>query len=469
MVANKLYNSLFFADMLTAPVAAFLMKVITVQAWSNISYINIDMPIPHKYNESFYIIDCFKSDVAKDPDEGHLNTFIITGALQCWLYCKSNFKCQSLSFDILSSTCSLFNGDINIMSNHEVENGISVTLEKACLELSKKEFPGEKEHGVEFLSISGMGFLIEKAMVQISSCLAKGNSLETEADVSYSLIWRPCEEGSKWVMKETKHQLQGFKLEGVVDLYQISPADELDLCLDVTVAKNGLNTAILTTCRRVLHNKEDRQLIFMINKPSIPAMNQYSIYSTPGDEKSLDILFTGTDWTKSTKSLDGVVFRGPSFHQEEQLSCSLSQFSIPHGVMRNKENVPYVLAGSQVEIQCDQGYGVNKRSNYTSMQTVVCSEDAKPQPCTRIISNKPCRVRNKENGKENLYHLFLTVGIVSTIIAVMLLVMLLKKRRQQKNTETEDLGKARESVVTMVSRLDGVSGCTADFETNTPT
>ena len=329
------------------------------------------------------------------------------------------------------------------MSNREVENDISVTLEKACLELSKKEFPGEKEHGVEFLSISGMGFLIEKAMVQISTCLAKGNSLETEADVSYSLIWRPCEEGSKWFLK-------GFHLEGV-DLYQISPADELDLCLDVPVAKNGLKTAILTTCRRVLHEKEDRQLIFVTKQISRSDLNQYSIYSTPGDEKSLDILFTGTDWTKSTKSLDGVVFRGPSFHQEEQLSCSLSQFSIPHGVMRNKENVPYVLAGSQVEIQCDQGYGVNKRSNYTSMQTVVCSEDAKPQPCTRIISTKPGRVRNKESGKEDLYHLFLTVGIVSTIIAVMLLVMLLKKRRQQKNTETEDLGKARESVVTVVS------------------
>jgi len=259
-------------------------------------------------------------------------------------------------------------------------------------------------------------------------------------------MWAPCTEGRKWVLKE----LEDRELEAEEDdVYQLSPADELELCLDVL--QDGMSRrAILSTCRNVSDKEEDPQLIFVRSELSISYQDVYSILSKFGGKYSGDPIFTGKGVINYAKSFYGVSFREPSFYEQEGTSpCPLSQFSTPHGVMRNKENVPYVLAGSQVEIQCDQGYGVNKRSNYTSMQTVVCSEDAKPQPCTRIISTKPGRVRNKESGKEDLYHLFLTVGIVSTIIAVMLLVMLLKKRRQQKNTETEDLGKAGKSETTV--------------------
>ena len=442
--ASKLYNYLFFADMSTALVATFLIKVVTVQAWSNIPsevplkpYSSPPDPSEPANNEELDFMPCFSIDIPKDPDKGHLNTFSTTGALQCWLYCKSNFKCFSLSFEILSSTCSLFDGD-SIMSNREVEKGFSITLEKHCMEMSKKTSLGASITDIIYLSISGVGFLIEQALYQIT-CLTKGKSLRTkpEDDVSYRLKWKPCKEGSKWVLKDPVRQ--DLEVEGV-DLYQISPADELDLCLEVLVAEDGLKMAILSTCRSLLPEEEDPQLFFVRIEQTIIDQDLHSIFSRPGSEKFFDILFTGKDFNYLANSLFGISFREPSFYEQEgKSSCPLSQFSTPHGVMRNKENVPFVLPGSQVEIQCDQGYGVKNR-NYTPTQTLVCSEDAKPQLCT-----KSSRVRNKENGKEDLCHFFLTVGIVSTIIAVMLLVMLLKKKGQQKKTDTEDLGKVEES------------------------
>ena len=448
--------------MSTAFLAIFLLKMITAEDWGNTPTgvsLKPHFPPPNPSqppdNEEPDVNECFETDHVYRTNKGLLKTFSTSGALQCWQYCKYTFKCRVLSFEIVNSTCSLFS--IDAKSRAKVDKGSSVIIYRHCMEFSKVESLGASIKDIIRLSQSRVGFLIEQAVSQIT-CLTKGKSLKMVQDtlitnISYRLMWAPCTEGSKWVLKELKDR----ELEAEEDdVYQLSPADELDLCLDV-LQDGMLRMAILSTCRNVSDKEEDPQLIFVRSELSISYQDVYSILSKFGGKYSGDIIFTGKGVINYAKSFYGVSFREPSFYEQEGPShCPLSQFSTPHGVMRNKENVPFVLPGSQVEIQCDQGYGLKNR-NYTSTQTLVCSEDAKPRLCTRIISTKSGRVRNKESGKEDLYHLFLAVGIVSTIIAVMLLVMLLKKRRQQKKTENEEIGEAegiQVTNITVVSELD---------------
>ena len=115
----------------------------------------------------------------------------------------------------------------------------------------------------------------------------------------------------------------------------------------------------------------------------------------------------------------------------DQPSCSLSQFTLPHGRVRNKENLPFFLLGQEVEIKCEEGYGV-RRLNYTALQTLVCSQGAKPRPCTRIHRN-----RSTAANSDKSCHLFQVAAIVSTTIVVILVVVLLRSRGERSKTKCE--------------------------------
>ena len=227
--------------------------------------------------------------------------------------------------------------------------------------------------------------------------------------------------------------------------------------MDVDVDKEGFAKAILSKCHQILTNltkKNDPQLMFIRSEPANlhgTDTDMHSIYSISGVDEGTDgirTLFTGKELDNS---LSGISFRNPKIYQQNGMSCPLSQFSIPHGVVKNKKEFPFVLPGYQVEIQCDPGYGV-KLLNYTSTQTLVCSEDAKPRLCVRIKSIRVTVNKNKDEGFNDLCNLFLFLVIVSLVIAVVLLVILLKRSRQR--TEVKDLEKADNTLPNPSMTLD---------------
>ena len=86
-------------------------------------------------NRDKIFTECADNDWVVNPDEGNsFNTFTTTGAVQCWLYCEYTLECHALSFDIMESTCILFNDSMSFLDNHMSEKEVSVGLYKRCME-----------------------------------------------------------------------------------------------------------------------------------------------------------------------------------------------------------------------------------------------------------------------------------------------------------------------------------------------
>ena len=375
-------------------------------------------------------------------DDLLLNTFSTAGARQCWMYCRYAIKCLAMSFQVMDGTCSLLAEYREDESMYGAED-VHVAVSKNCMESDNKNSAGANLTEIVSLSSSGTGFLIQ----QVSSalvCLAAGKRmLRAEDKEMYRVTWKSCAESTttRWIMRPVGHLESEDKASS--ELYQISPADQLDLCLDVHISEKGQGAmeAVLKKCREVSksstgsHNAQ-MMLVKIEHSGSFPNTNShdaYSIFSTAGvepDDDSITILFT-SDEVDNSKSLHGVSFRKPAFY-EEPPRCTLSQFSTPHGSVRNKENLPFFLPGHQVDVECDRGFGV-RLLNYTTLQTVVCSQAAKPLPCTRIVPKKGCRSKgNKENKRKGaLRYPFLIVAIVSLAIVGALLMILMKTKRKK--------------------------------------
>ena len=390
--------------------------------------------------------ECCETEMALDPVEGHLERFTTKGALQCWLYCKYNFKCTVLLFDISTSTCSLFNSAVKY--NPYLGKKLTFIITKFCMEREKRTSPGASIPEIVSLSQSGAGFFIQQSLPEIA-CLAKRKyrNNQPEEGSSFRLTWKSCTEDSRWVVKEVLQEAEQeigqkiFNLEEPDHYYQISPADFLGLCLDVQVLDNGMAMAILSKCRTILPNKEDPQVMF-----GVQMEDMHSIFSKScAENESKYILFTSKEHYQG-KSLLGVTFRDPATFQQDGGPCPLSLFVTPHSAVTNQEKVPFYLPGDQVEIRCNHGYRL-PHLNHTTVQTVVCSQNMKPKPCRRIISKKrACRDQDQ-------YLWYLVVAVVSAVIVIMLLVAIVKKNGQQKKTEDAEVGEVEEAKETNDSSL----------------
>ena len=287
--------------------------------------------------------------------------------------------------------------------------------------------------------------------------------------------------------------------------YRISLSENPGLCLQSHDSADGMSTAVLTKCRIYTGNETDPQVMFVRIDTNLAPMPPYgppiqrkSIYSISGigsvfgSDRNLNIIFTGEE-VISSKSLQGLLFKDPAHYQETSPSCPISQFSVPHSTVRNTDNLPFFLPGHQVEILCDQGYGV-KRLNYTTLQIVVCPGEvstgeetpgeatpgeatpgegtpgeviphgevtpgeatpgeATPRYCSRIIPRRTsCRGRHKEEKMVDLRYLFVVIAIVSSTIAVGLLVVLVMRRRREEEEEVEE-GRATNEEKTGVKRI----------------
>ena len=389
-------------------------------------------------DEGDRLASCFLSGRFIRSKDGPLKSFTAAGASQCWLYCKSIMTCRALSFELMNGTCSLYGKYYEpYYQQHRTNEGRPLTLVKRCMERMDKTSIVVMLPEIVSLSIAGTGFLIRRNFGENARCLSEGVSLsmEMEEETYNAVTWKSCKKGSRWALQEVNHaddKLMALKY------YQISPVEDQDMCLDARTHfaddRGQYLSVFLSKCRNITSINDDPQIMF-IEIEALPETThdnsaRHSIFSISGvDEDGISILYTGTDYHES---LHGISFMDPVLYRQVYMkSCPLSQFSTPHGTVRNKENIPFVLPGLEVEIQCAQGYGV-KRLNFTALQILVCSTDAKPQPCRRIVPRKSCRNNDKEEKgmKEKLCYTFLMITVSSSITVVVLLVVLLMSKHR---------------------------------------
>ena len=236
-----------------------------------------------------------------------------------------------------------------------------------------------------------------------------------ERGIVVSTSRRACWKSDKWILKAIG--LVSYRQPGQ-KFYQITPVEAQDLCLDAYTDPKMLERtqAFLTKCWNIVLPKNDTQVMTVKREPAEAhgtKTEKHSIYSKGID--GLSILWTGNYTLKEDQSLERVSFRDPGLYKKHIL-CTPSQFSTPHGIVRNEKKVPFFLPGHKVEVTCKHGYEV-RNLNDTTSQIVVCSKDAKPRPCSRMFQgrNSP---EELDRNKEKLFYLFLVLAIVTSTIAV---------------------------------------------------
>ena len=383
--------------------------------------------------------ECVESGFVSNSVKAHLYTFVSTGITQCWMYCVVVYRCWYISYDAFTSSCSLFDISAWIFLD---DSNLNLTASKSCMDFHLDAPMGSNLSKTLSLSQSGShGFLIRNNIV-IISCLNKRhipeNNTETLKDVSYGLTWRSCNEASKWMLQ---------KVQNVDSYYYISPMGEPDFCLDARIhsqseefSDRDLVQAFVTKCGR-------NSTQMMVIRPSLMGFDddsivKYDIYSLSGSQENGNfyILFTG-DEVNDRESLSQVSFIDPQFYPPTKNQiCSLSQFSTRRGTVKNKENLPFFLAGQKVEVQCDQGYGVESL-NFTGHQVVECNTGVKPLPCSRIPQRRPRKDTEGEGGGGNGQYLIMMVAIVSSISMAVFIVVLMVKKKSGEVPESDRVSK----------------------------
>ena len=420
-----------------------------------------------------YLTKCLVTNLDIHDDDGLLFSFRTIGAEVCSQYCLALTRCEIVSFHFLTGMCLLFSDHATFTRDLGTEVAQSVAMFKSCVE--------EERSGVDILttgasillavslSHTGTGFYIQQRSVrnQDPMCLAIGEEItaslsssdgenesgnEVEENTNFSedldievitytdttknplgdqLIWVSCAKGTRWSLHEVDNsEIRNLESLNVSLLYRIQPTNSPEKCVDAIVNESNFSQAILRKCIKSLKS----QLMYL--EPSSLSMSNdsYSIFSAP--EKNLqlrrhgrghpNILHTGSFRTSKLESLFAVKFVDPAKLQTR--SCSLLQLSTHHGTVRNENNLPFILPGHVVEVQCDPGYGV-RSLNYSGIQTVVCTDTSTPLPCRRIESKKkkPCKSRGRGTAGTSgrgVKDLTLMVAVVSSVLVVILAVAL---------------------------------------------
>ena len=131
---------------------------------------------------------------------GKIKSFETSGGYDCWQYCKFLGRCESLTYDSMNGTCTLYNRsrlkDLEIKDVGDGATLISI-LKECVLFLTAITGPTMALEEVLSLSESREGVLIE----QYSACLS-GNTLQDTGKESYLLSWKPCHAADSWTVKE---------------------------------------------------------------------------------------------------------------------------------------------------------------------------------------------------------------------------------------------------------------------------
>lgn len=145
----------------------------------------------------------------------------------------------------------------------------------------------------------------------------------------------------------------------------------------------------------------------------------YRFVITPGTDN--DTYWMGTaDKRNVFAELDGgVFFESFSVVFLKQKVCKV--FSVKHGNVSRMSEVPFLVPGDVVTVQCDEGYGFKKLGIYETIREVVCTENMTVPVCSKIRKSKKNSagddVSEEKKKKEEIYF-----GIGTVVALVVLLV-----------------------------------------------
>ena len=389
---------------------------------------------------------CFRSDLqlrAGDLD-GYVTWLNVFDRGDCWRYCQITLTCQALTFDTMKLTCYLFHDSVTPIKGNLDSNG-NVTLVKSCTEIKRGM---DIETAIKMSENAG-GVLIMKADGVENSCMIKKkrhSDGEEDEEKTYSIKFGRCIGGDEgWVIRRVIGEISFSK-----QLLTFSPADAAHLCLDVKFNEYEDPIAVLRNCREFSPgNFSDRQIMIVSDfKNADHEGNYYYILSSWSNTSLL-----GTD--EDYEYLDGLLFQDPDKFTKIGF-CRKSKFNIPNGMLENPDNLPFFINGYSVRITCKEGFGV-KKLNYNKTQTVVCSEDDQPYPCTKLKSIVPGKKNGKGIIKKRGALAMICLVAASLLISLPIITCTIYKTKRSSSSGSPEIVGGRDAAQTRSTRVEEVA------------
>ena len=381
---------------------------------------------------------CFISDLqlkaghAGDHD-GYVTWFNVPDRGDCWRYCQITLTCQALTFDNVKLTCYLFHELYSVTKiKGNLDSNKNVTMVKSCTEIKRGV---DIETAIKMSEQKG-GVLIMKADGIGNTCMMKKkkmkkkkeNSDGEEEETTYSITFGRCNGGDGgWVIRRVFGETSLSR-----QLLTFSPADAPHLCLDVKIDECEDPIAVLRNCRQFSPgNFSDKQIMMVSDFKNADQANYYYILSS---WSNTSLLGTGEGF----EHLDRLLFQDPDNFTKVGF-CSNSKFEIHNGMLENPDNLPFFLNGYSVRITCKEGFGVRKL-NYNKTQTVVCSEDDQPYPCTKPKSIVPVKKKGKGIIKKRATLAIICLAAASVLISLPIIACSIYKTKGSSTGSPEIIG-----------------------------
>ena len=330
------------------------------------------------------------------------NTFTTRGVLECWEFCWLIRNCNSLTFNALSAECSVFRADI-ANSFYRLASFYQTTS-KDCMEevylstgVMIREVTIPRNTSSSAKERTGI-WIVKTSDAPKQECL--GVSVEDGSHNSnFEILWKSCKREDLWTVYMSAH-------ENMQIVHKICRKDDITCCLDEshTICRNATSRA-----KDIFLHVSSRNLITVVFREYFG-----KIYPPIVKTSKFDVTL--------------IKARKP---------CYASQFQIKNGAILNENIQPFFLPESNVIIECYKGFGV-KKLNFSTIQTIKCTELMYVLPCSRMECKEKSRGSPEPNSSDVYYNILIglmTIIFVAIVITISV-VMRFRYRRNEPHNET---------------------------------
>ena len=360
--------------------------------------------------------ECVRFDLIPPPYATVLRSFKVKNLIDCWRYCRLIRGCEVFSFRYSTRRCSIFPAIYSMLPRRSSRSPLAVGA-RQCLAavVGVDEVVRTSQDG---------GILIENKdwpgkclfATQIPVNLPKKYGI---GDSCLKLTWVTCNEASIWVINQ-------IDASGMVRISLVNT----DWSLEWKEIAAGTALVYLAHMKNIKYQflmlKEDKQDF------GFPFPPYFDLFGPRGSKwipvPNVDEILS---WSMY-ESLHGIILKLPFSIQ----TCSLRSMSVRHGLVPNKDKVPFFLEGSTVTVVCQRGYGV-RLLNYTSHQVVRCNTSSESRQV------KPCSLIRGDEDSVVMCSVYQALTISLSVILLVRLCYQFSKRckREESNSEnvcTED-------------------------------
>ena len=326
----------------------------------------------------------------------------------CEALCLYTGPCHRYSYNLLTSLCTLYSENDSLSSLHSFtkldSNRYYIMGEKSC-SLAQQENHIPCRDTEELLNLENQGIVIQNRYT--GKCLKVRNKSP--------LMWDDCSSAALWKFSardEIYNNKMGNSTTGKVKIFisLVEPGDRKK-CLSANFNSNDQGNIVLVPCSP----KDPRQALELrSNSLLIQERCYHTLYANQDGPLSIRHLVRDNKGEQLTHKY---YFLQPSEIRKNAI-CFKEKLSIKNGQLTDNSKQKFFVPDTNITIQCDQGYGLQKHGWATSANVTCVGKKTRLPKCSKVKLTKTKSVSATVSVMMNVVQAGIILSLVAALVVI---------------------------------------------------